>query len=67
MQSQDARIDAVMDSLCLNATMLLLTSHGMAMGLSPSQLDAIESILGTQMGAVHEAKKIQARIRLEKS
>ena len=64
-QSQDAAIDSVMDSLCLKASMLLFTSHGMALGLSPSQLDAIEGILQNQLIAVKEAKDIQARIRLQ--
>lgn len=66
-QSQDAAIDSVMDSLCLKASMLLFTSHGMAMGLSPSQLEAIENILGNQLTAVKEAKIIQTRIRLQDS
>ena len=66
-QSQDTAIDSVMDSLCLKATMLLFTSHSMAMGLSPSQLEAIENILGNQLTAVKEAKRIQTRIRLQDS
>jgi ankyrin repeat protein len=64
-QSQDAAIDSVMDSLCLKASMLLFTSHGMALGLSPSQLEAIEGILCNQLLAVKEAKEIQTRIRLQ--
>mmetsp|Transcript_9642 Transcript_9642/g.20441 ORF Transcript_9642/g.20441 Transcript_9642/m.20441 type:complete len:254 (+) Transcript_9642:1-762(+) len=56
-------VEAVMDSLCLETSMLLLPSHGMALELSPCQLDAVESILNTQLRAAKEAKEIQARIR----
>lgn len=59
----DTDVDAVMDSLCLDASMLLLNSHGMAMNLSPSQLEAIASILNKQMQSVQEAKAIQERLR----
>lgn len=58
-----AEVEAIMDSLCLDPTMLLLSSHGMALDLSPCQLEAVESILTMQMTAIHEAKTIQARIR----
>lgn len=60
-----SEVEAIMDSLCLDTSMLLLTSHGMALDLSPCQLDAVESILNTQLGAIHEARKIQARIRTQ--
>ena len=56
-------VEAVMDSLCLETSMLLLPSHSMALCLSPCQLDAVESILNTQLRATKEAKEIQARIR----
>ena len=58
-----AEVEAIMDSLCLDPTMLLLSSHGMALDLSPCQLEAVESILTMQMTAIQEAKTIQARIR----
>jgi hypothetical protein len=58
-----AEVEAIMDSLCLDPTMLLLSSHGMALDLSPCQLEAVESILTMQMKAIHQAKTIQARIR----
>lgn len=58
-----AEVEAIMDSLCLDPTMLLLSSHGMALDLSPCQLEAVESILKMQMTAIQEAKTIQARIR----
>ena len=53
---------AVMESLCLDPSMLLLSSHGMAMEMSPSQLEAIESILNHQLNATKEAQKIQNRL-----
>ena len=62
---RDPEIESIMDSLCLDVSMLLLTSHGMAMELSPSQLDAIESVMKTQLGALREAKDIQKRILCE--
>ena len=58
----DAEIDSVMDALCLDLSMLLYTPHGMALNLSPSQLDAIHSILEKQMMAVQEARNIQNRM-----
>jgi hypothetical protein len=59
----DTDVDAVMDSLCLDASMLLMNSHGMAMHCSPSQLEAIDSILRKQMQSVQEAREIQERLR----
>ena len=53
---------AIMESLCLDASMLLLSPHGMAMKLSPSQLEAVESVLKSQMSAVQQAKKIHANL-----
>ncbi|KAI2504292.1 hypothetical protein MHU86_10130 [Fragilaria crotonensis] len=61
-RNHDSSIDAVMDSLCLDASMLLLSPHGMAMTLSPSQLEAIDSILRQQVKSVLHAKQIQARL-----
>lgn len=55
-------IEAKMESLCLDPSMLLLTSHGMAMEMSPCQLEAIESILKHQLNATLEAKRIQSRL-----
>mmetsp|Transcript_17804 Transcript_17804/g.25157 ORF Transcript_17804/g.25157 Transcript_17804/m.25157 type:complete len:608 (+) Transcript_17804:92-1915(+) len=54
--------ELLMDSLCLDASMLLLTPQGMAMKLSPSQLDAVESILRNQLEAVRGAKAIHERV-----
>eukprot|EP00985_Skeletonema_marinoi_P013269 scaffold6564_cov179-Skeletonema_marinoi.AAC.4 len=51
-----------MESLCLDPSMLLLSAHGMAMEMSPCQLDAIESILTNQLRASKEAQKIQSRL-----
>ena len=58
-----SEVEVIMDSLCLDPAMMLLSSHGMALDLSPCQLEAIESILTMQMAAIQEAKTIQARIR----
>ena len=56
-------VAAVMDSLCLDPSMLLLSAHGMAIDMSPCQIEAIESILKHQLKAVNEAQKIQSRLR----
>lgn len=56
------KFEAEMDSLCLDASMLLLTPHGMAMKLSPSQLDVVENVLENQLAAVQEAREIQGRL-----
>jgi len=42
--------------------MLLLSSHGMAMELSPCQLDAIEQVLNQQLDAVADARQIHHRL-----
>jgi len=55
-------IAATMESLCLDPSMLLLSPHGMAMEMSPCQLDAIESILTHQLRATKEAQNIQSRL-----
>jgi hypothetical protein len=61
----EGEIAALMESLCLNPAMLLLSSHGMAVDMSPCQLDAIQSILSHQLKATTEARQIQRRL-LEK-
>jgi Ankyrin repeats (3 copies) len=61
-KNHNTSIDAMMDSLCLDASMLLLSPHGMAMNLSPSQLETIDSILRQQIKSVQGAKEIQARL-----
>ena len=58
----DQDVDAVMDALCLTVPMLLYTAHGMALNLSPSQLDAVEHILHQQMQAVQTARDLQTRM-----
>eukprot|EP00804_Cyclotella_cryptica_P029049 CCRYP_005250-RA/>CCRYP_005250-RA protein AED:0.02 eAED:0.02 QI:57/1/1/1/0/0/2/210/625 len=55
-------IEAKMESLCLDPSMLLLTSHGMAMEMSPCQLEAMQSILEHQFNATIEAQRIQKRL-----
>jgi ankyrin repeat protein len=60
----DSKIDAVMDALCLDVSMLLYTPHGMALNLSPSQLDAVQRILEKQMISVKEARQIQHRVHI---
>mmetsp|Transcript_19377 Transcript_19377/g.24410 ORF Transcript_19377/g.24410 Transcript_19377/m.24410 type:complete len:140 (+) Transcript_19377:3-422(+) len=62
-----AKLEAVMESLCLDASMLLLSPHGMAMELSPSQLDVIEDVLHQQLGAVAEARQIHHRLMSQMS
>lgn len=59
-------LESEMESLCLDTSMLLLTSHGMAMQLSPSQLDVIENVLENQLAAVQEARGIQSRLLSQK-
>ncbi len=54
---------AIMESLCLDASMLLFSPHRMAMELSPSQLDIIEKVLYQQLGSVAEARKIHERLK----
>ena len=60
--TESQSIEAKMESLCLDPSMLLLSSHGMAMEMSPCQLDAIESILEHQLNATKEARMIQDRL-----
>jgi hypothetical protein len=58
-EEHDDDIDAVMDALCLDVSMLLYTPHGMALNLSPSQLDAVQQILEMQIRSVHQARSLQ--------
>jgi ankyrin repeat protein len=57
-------VEAVMNALCLNAAMLLLTDAEMAEQLSPCQLDAVDSVLQNQRDAVVAARTIQQQARL---
>lgn len=54
--------EEVMESLCLDASMLLLSPHALAMKLSPSQLEAVEEVLKNQLDAVAQAKEIHKRL-----
>ena len=60
--SKEVDYDSVMTALCLDVSMLLYSPHGMALNLSPSQLDAIQGILENQIRAVQEARDIQKRV-----
>ena len=62
ISNNDDDIGALMESLCLDPAMLLLSPHGMAIEMSPCQLDAIESILNHQLRATNEARRIQKRL-----
>lgn len=62
ISNNDDDIGALMESLCLDPAMLLLSPHGMAIEMSPCQLDAIESILNHQLRATNEAQQIQKRL-----
>jgi ankyrin repeat protein len=59
--NRDSDMTALMESLCLDPSMLLLSPHGMAI-MSPCQLDAIESILTHQLNATKEAQRIQRKL-----
>ena len=54
--------EELMDALCLDASMLLLSPHALAMNLSPSQLEAVETVLKIQLDAVSQAKGIHSRL-----
>ena len=58
----DGNAATTMESLCLDPSMLLLSAHGMAITMSPCQLDAIKTILTNQLSALKEAHKIQSRL-----
>ena len=51
------------EALGVNASMLLLSPHHMALHSSPSQLDAVERILRQQLEAVQEARQIHRRLQ----
>jgi hypothetical protein len=61
-EGASAKVGAVMDALCLDVSMLLYTPHGMALNLSPSQLEAVQAVLENQLVFVQEARKIQNRM-----
>eukprot|EP01083_Nonionella_stella_P293025 996570_1 len=65
--AQMSEAEEVMESLCLDASMLLLPPHGLAMNLSPSQLEAVENVLMIQISAVREAKDIHRRLMTSNS
>ena len=54
-------IEAKMESLCLDPSMLLLTSYGMAIEMSPCQLETKQEILKHKYNAKIEAQRIQKR------
>ena len=58
----DEDIVALMDSLCLEPSMLLYSPHEMAIEMSPCQLDVIEDILKQQLNAIKKAQEIHARL-----
>lgn len=60
-------IEAQMESLCLDPSMLLLSPHGMAMELSPCQLEAMQTILAHQLDGAKEAQSIQKRLLSERN
>ena len=48
----DLDVDAIIEALCLDASMLLLNPRDMAANLSPCQLDAIAAVLRNQIQAL---------------
>ena len=57
----NTHVTEIMHALCLEASMLLYTPHGMALELSPSQLDAVQGILQHQLQTVQQARQLQQR------
>jgi ankyrin repeat protein len=55
-------IISMMESLCIDPSMLLLSPQSMAMKLSPSQLEAVEAILKKQLVAISHAREIHSRL-----
>jgi ankyrin repeat protein len=55
-------VDSVMSALCLDVKCLLYSDHGMALNLSPAQLDAVQQILQKQLESVQKARDIQQRM-----
>ena len=60
-------VEEQMESLCLDPSMMLLSSHGMAMEMSPCQLETMQAILKHQANAAHEAQIIQERLLSEEN
>ena len=58
----DNEVDSVMSALCLDVKCLLYSDHGMALNLSPAQLDAVQQILEKQLESVNKARAIQTRM-----
>lgn len=61
-EASHEEIISMMESLCLDPSMLLLSPQSMAMKLSPSQLEAVETILKKQLDAVSHAREIHSRL-----
>lgn len=61
-QSTTMTAESMLESLCLDVSMLLLSPQRMAMELSPSQLDIIETVLNEQLQAVAKARQIHERL-----
>lgn len=59
--SQSSDADSVLSALCLDVNCLLYSDHGMALNLSPAQLDAVEHILKEQLESVAKARILQER------
>lgn len=57
--------EELMEALCLDVKMLLYSPHALAMHLSPSQLEAVETVLKNQLQAVTQAKEIHSRLLQE--
>ncbi|KAG7354866.1 ankyrin repeat domain protein [Nitzschia inconspicua] len=57
-----SEVDSVMSALCLDVKCLLYSDHGMALNLSPAQLDAVQQILEKQLESVQNAREIQHRM-----
>lgn len=60
-------VEEQMESLCLDPSMMLLSSHGMAMEMSPCQLETMQAILKHQANAAQEAQIIQERLLSEEN
>jgi ankyrin repeat protein len=57
-----SEVDSVMSALCLDVKCLLYSDHGMALNLSPAQLDSVQQILEKQLMSVQKAREIQQRM-----
>jgi hypothetical protein len=60
-QNPSSDADSVLSALCLDVNCLLYSDHGMALNLSPAQLDAVERILKEQLQSVAKARVLQER------